>query len=467
MEEIKLDLEHDPIDGKFTLDVSASFSEAKLTVTSPFFGGKAITVDEILRELTERSVIYGVNKDLIKEIVDKELYSIPHKISSWLAPINGIDGTITFLFEKKAQIIPKEDANGFVNYKDLGLIRNTKAGTIIADITLPTDGTPGIDIRNIPVAQKKGVPANTTHGENIGISGDGTQMLALTDGNLNFLAGKFAIETVFSMRGDVDAGTGNLDFIGDIIVRGEVHEGFKVSSQKSITLYENVTGAVIEAGGNVIIKKGCINTKIVSHGDVTIDFVENSNITCDGDLKAGAFITSTVYCGGALEATGRQGLIMGGKYTCLRNLTANSIGSKSYMATIITVGDNAIMLGEKADCEKNLSDLDLQIFRATQVIDFLTLKKKELGSIPPERVEMLNAAIKQKLTNQFEKVKVEARIKEILKYLENKQNLSIICKKELYPGTKITINDFVLQVKDKYQYCKIYLGEEGIVTETL
>lgn len=80
---------------------------------------------------------------------------------------------------------------------------------------------------------------------------------------------------------------------------------------------------------------------------------------------------------------------------------------------------------------------------------------------------MLNAAIKQKLINQAEKSKLQARIKEIEKYLENKQNLSVTCKKELYPGTKIIINDLVFQANATYQYCKIYLGEEGIQVETL
>jgi hypothetical protein len=35
----------------------------------------------------------------------------------------------------------------------------------------------------------------------------------------------------------------------------------------------NVNGATIEAVGNVEIKKGCINSTVVSQGDVTIGFV--------------------------------------------------------------------------------------------------------------------------------------------------------------------------------------------------
>ncbi|HOV41348.1 MAG TPA: FapA family protein [Oscillospiraceae bacterium] len=461
------DLEHDPIDGKFELNVNASFSEATLIVHPPYFGGKPVTEEQILTALAEKGVVYGIDTDEIKTILSEERYGSPFRIAKWLPPKDGIDGTITYHFEHQVEHKPKEDARGFVDYRDLGYIRNIKAGTVIATITPPTDGEPGIDLRGHTVNQRKGKPANAAHGENIGLSGDGSQLIALADGNLKSVGGKFAIETVFNLRGNVDASIGNLDFIGDIIIRGEVLEGFKITSQKSVTVYENVMGATIEAGGNVTIKKGCINSRVVSHGNVTIDFVENSNITCDGDLKADAFVTSTVYCGGELTAQGRMGTLMGGRYTCLKNLTANTIGTKSYLPTNIIVGDNAIMLEEKSEALKRLSELENQILRCSQVVDFLTQKKKQLGKIPPEREDMLNAAIKQKLINQAEKAKLQARIKEIEKYLENKQNLSVTCKKELYPGTKIIINDLVFQANATYQYCKIYLGEEGIQVETL
>ena len=465
--ETKEELKHDPINGTFEISVDNNFLEATLIITPPYFEGKPVTEEMIQKELTSRGIVFGVDNTLIKKIIRENLVNTRHIIAKGIHPQDGINGTITYLFEKKVENIPKEDEKGFVNYRDLGLIRNIKAGTHIAKLTFPTDGVPGTDIRNAVIPQKKGISADAPIGENVGFTGDGSVMIALVDGNLKYAGNKFAVETVFNMKGNVDSSTGNLEFIGDIIIRGEVLNGFKVTAQKSITIYENATGATIEAGGDIVIKKGCINTKVVSHGNVTIDFVENSNIACDGDLKGDAFLTSTVYCGGELTASGKRGYLMGGKYTCLKNLTANSIGTKSYMATVVTVGDNAIMLEEKAECERKIKDIDNQILRCTQAVDFLTQKKKEFGALPPEKVEILNNAIKQKLINQVEKSKVEARIADIIKYLENKQNLSITCRKELYPGTRITINDFVLQVKDIYQYCRIYLDDDGIKTETL
>ena len=461
------DLEHDPIDGNYVIDVADNLSEAVLTVNPAYFGGKAVEEETVLKELARLGVVYNVDTSLIHQIFQNGLFKSPYRIASHLPPEDGENGTVTFHFAQKVENLPKEDEKGFVNYKDLGYIRNIRAGTVIATITPPTEGTPGINIKNGVLPQKKGIPAKVTYGENIGLSGDGAQVLALSDGNLKFTGGRFAIEKTFILQGDVDLSIGNLDFIGDIVIRGGVSEGFKIVSQKSVTVSENVLNATIEAGGDVVIRKGCINSRVISHGNVTADFVENSEITCDGNLKADAFVMSTVYCGGELTAAGRIGQLMGGKYTCLKNLTVNSIGSRSYQQTFITVGDNAVMTEEREECRKRLTKLEHEIVHYTQIVDFLTHKKKELGTLPEERIELLNNALKQKLVSQMEKKKIIDRIGEIDLYLQNKQNLSITCKKELFPGTRITINDFVYQVNDKYQYCKIYLGNDGIKFEAL
>lgn len=461
------ELEHDPIDGTFEVAVDAGFMQASLTVKPPYFGGKAVEEKDILRELSMREIVYGVDQDSIRSILERKLFNIPYIIAAGIRPINGTDGTVTYLFEKVVENKPKEDEHGFVNYKDLGLIRNITAGTVIADITLPTEGSQGINIKNQIIRQRPGAPAFVPQGMNVGISEDGLKLIALADGNLKYTGSQFAIDTVFDMKGDVDISTGNLDFIGDIIIRGEVMEGFKLSSQKNITIYGNVTGATIEANGDVTIKKGCINSKITSHGSVSVDFVESSNIACDGDLKADAFIFSDVYCGGELTASGKRGALMGGKYTCLKNLSAQTIGTKSYTATIVTVGDNAVMVEERSEKAAQKENIETQILRCTQAIDFLTAKKQEMGELPPEKEEQLDMFVKVKIQSEAEKSKLEKRIAEITEYLEHRENLSITCKKELYPGVKITINDFVMQVNDVYQYCRIYLDSDGIKVDTL
>lgn len=458
---------HDPIDGCYELVINADLSEASVTVTEPFFDGKPASEDAFRRELEAKGIVGGIDDNAIQMAFTPAGYGMKHRIAYWTPPIPGEDGSVTYHYETQTALRPKEDENGFVDYHDLGLIRNIKRGAVIATIKLPTDGTPGVNIKGHSVSQQLGKPAKVSHGDNVGVSADGTQLLALADGNLVCSGNsKFAIETIVNLSGNVDVSTGNLDFIGDINIRGDVAEGFKVSSKKNIVISGSAVGAVLEAGGDIAVKQGCVNTQITAHGNVTLTFVETSNVRCDGNLKGDVFTNCDLYCGGEMTMAGSKGFLRGGRTVCLGNLTANVIGAESYAKTTITVGDNAVMLEEKKDIEKKIVDMELQLVRLTQAIEFLTAKKKA-GGLTQDREEMLSLSIKTKLITQREKADLGHRIKEIEAYLSNKQNLCIMVKKVLYPGVKITINDAMTTVHETYQYCRVHTGDDGIHIDPL
>ena len=67
---------------------------------------------------------------------------------------------------------------------------------------------------------------------------------------------------------------GNIDFIGDVVIKGMVNDGFKVKSGKSITVMGNVYAATLEARQNIIIKQGAINSQLEAGGDVRVGFAK-------------------------------------------------------------------------------------------------------------------------------------------------------------------------------------------------
>lgn len=433
----------------------------------PQNGGKPVSEDEFRRELGLKGIRFGLDENLIHRIFLQNLAEVRHRIAQWKPAEDGVDGTIKYLFDINRELKPKEDDKGFVDYRDLGLVHNIEAGQPIAYITLPTDGQPGTDVMGRTVNQKKGVPVKVSMGENVGLSGDGTVMMAMASGNLKNNGGKFVVETVINIRGDVDLTTGNIDFIGDVNIHGEVMEGFIITAKGNIGINGNCTGATLHSERNVTIKKGCLNSTIVAKGDVKVDFVESSNIRCEGNLTGDIFLTSEVYCGGELLAQGTKGRLMGGKYTSLGNIQAGSIGSKNYAATSVTIGGNAVMMEEKAECQKKIAECDMLITRYTQAIDFLNQKKHSGVHIGEDKEELLNGAVKSRIVMKKDRSGLEKRVNEIDEYLKNRQNLTITCKRHLYPGVKITLNDMVMNVNSVYQYCKVYMGDEGIKIDLL
>lgn len=96
---------------------------------------------------------------------------------------------------------------------------------------------------------------------------------------LVYTNGSFCIEESLLIRGDVDVSSGNIDFIGDIMVKGNVMEGFSVTSKKNVTIFGTVTNGTVTADGDITIKLGSINSKLRSEkGSIKLDFCQNSSV---------------------------------------------------------------------------------------------------------------------------------------------------------------------------------------------
>lgn len=450
-----------PVHSKAEVSVDANYTVAFITISEPLNGGLDITYDKCLDALTEHQIRYGIHEDDIKSAIENKLYNENICAARWLAPIDGTDGSINYLYPCTSALAPTENKDGSVNLRDLGLIRNTKANTVIANITLPTEGTPGIDIRNVPVPQIKGSPAVFAIGTNTAVDESGTRLVTLIDGNLRWVENKFIVDETVIIGNDVDASVGNINFIGDIMIKGGVLEGYEITSQKNIVVNGNVNGAKLNASGSVTIRSGGINADITAGGDVKLGFCENSTIKCEGNLESQSFIGCDVFCRGKLTASGK-GIIAGGKYTCLNNIEAGTIGSSSYVKTQLTLGNNAVLAEEKNAAEKKIAELEDNVVKLNQIVDILKDQLKKNGQLSPEREQMKVSSLRASLTTQAEIKKIKKRILDIEIELQNNQDMSLSCRRELLPGTSIRINSFTMQVNDTYNHCKAAIDHDGI-----
>lgn len=447
-----------------TVTTTAGNKEAYMYIYPPENGGKDFGIDDVKNALAHYGIVYGVNNDVIESIVFDQRYAQKILIAEAKPPVDGENGTISYRYEQKVVGTPMENERGFVDYKDLGLIRTVHEGDIIANITMPTDGVPGTDVTGAPIKPFPGKKASYTVGPNTKLTEDGLQIVAAADGNIVFRNGAFTIDTVVTVNGDVDPSVGNIDFIGDVVIRGNVFEGYKVSSGGNITVSGEVNGAIIEAGGNVLIKKGCINSNVTAHGSFSALFCEHVKLKCDGNVSAMNYVVCDIYCGGKLDTRGSNGGIIGGRCVILDSIEIANIGSKSNPPTEITLGDNAMLAEEKQGLLVKISQMQKTLDDITLVVNFLNEKKKELRRLPEDKEEILGNAARQKIMLNIEIGNANKRIKEIDLSLEVKQRLTISCKGCIYPNVKITINDASFKVENEYVHSVVGLSEDGQIT---
>lgn len=452
------------VDCSYDVTVSPGNKEAFVFVKPPSGTGKHVTEEGIKEALKVNNVVFGYRDDMIKMIVNERKYSQKLCVAVAQLPVDGVSGSITYKYAKTVEAAPTENEKGFVDYKDLGLIRIIRAGDVIADITLPTEGEPGIDVRGGKIQQYPGKKAQFSVGTNTKITDDGLHIVAAVDGQLVFKSNAFSVDTTVTINGDVDASIGNINFIGDVIIKGNICEGFKVSSNSNITVSGEVNGATLEAGGNITIKQGCIYSKITCHGNVSALFCERSSINCDGDISAQNYVICDIYCAGELITKASNGSIIGGKYVVLNSLEASNIGSKTYTPTDITLGDNAILADEKTQLEMKIAATQKKIDDLTMIVNFLNEKKKELHKLPEEKEEMLATAVRQRVISNVEIKNSQKRIEEINVYLGTKQQLWVKCKGYIYPGTRVTINDNVFKADMEYAHSMVSIGADGEIS---
>lgn len=434
-----------PINSVVEISIDPNKTTAFVTFSKPENGGMDVTVDKIMDMLEANFISYGIQHDNIEKAVAQKRYNENICAAKWTPPVDGIDGVIQYYFNKDKHIAPIEDEQGNVDYKNLGLINNIVAGTPIAEISMPTEGEPGTDITGAAVPQKHGVPAKYNVGAGTQLMNNDTQIVAAISGNLIFKNGAFVVEEKIVINGDVDVSSGNIDFIGDVTIKGGVFEGFRVASKRSITIMGLVAKAEIVAEGDITIKVGAVNSKIISKKNVKIGFCENTNITAEGNVESSSFVGGEVFAAEKIIASSGKGVLVGGKYTALNGMEANVIGSENYTKTIITLGNNAVLSEEREKLEKENVSLEEQVDQLGKILITLHEYTKK-GKLSPERERMQTDARRSRIRLQNQVRANNRRVAEIDELLQLTQNLSVTVKRILYPGVILRINSSVLKV---------------------
>ncbi|MDR0943221.1 MAG: FapA family protein [Ruminococcus sp.] len=432
------------IDGYVKVELGEKSTTAMVAMVAPVGGGKHVTVDMIKAALADKGVCYGIHSTKIDDIVDQKLYDRFFTVAEYTPATPGKDGFIEYKFEKYTDNLPVEDEMGYVDYRELGRIRSITAGTTIAEITPPTDGTPGKDVLGREINPAPGKKAKFAVGVGTVLSLDGLTLSAASDGHLVFEKSSFVVHRSLNIKADIDFNTGNISFISDISVQGNVGEGFRVvSTGGNVTINGGVfSGAHIEATGDVILKQVTNHATVRAGGNITAGFCEYCDMRTEGDITASTLMMCEVYCGGTLVTKGsKNGGIIGGRYTVLTSINCqNNIGSPNYPITTISLGDNSILESEKERLEEKIALLERELSEIAMLVDYLNGKKKRELRLLPEHEERLGTSVKKRILINREMMVTKKRVDELTEILENNQVLRIDVSGTLYAKTRININ---------------------------
>ncbi|MCL2056971.1 MAG: FapA family protein, partial [Oscillospiraceae bacterium] len=274
---------------------------------------------------------------------------------------------------------------------------------------------------------------------------------------------------ILTLRG-VDNSTGNIRFMGDVVVRGDVASGFTVKSEGSITIKGSVEGSTLEAGDAISVSAGIFGTEkssVQAGGDIKCAFIQNSKVISSGNIYADSILFSDVRCGGSLILSGKNGVLAGGRARVAGGVEAKTIGSRGYAATEISIMPDA---NEKPPEIIKLEELIKELQEEEEeIIEMLAGKNSATGAPKAGAVntgELIAATqrcgecIKQRGLAEKHLKKLYSRHETALR-----EKCAVHCGEAIYPNTKIRIRGKTLIIDDELPSCIVRLADDGIGIE--
>jgi len=460
---------HSYNDSVVRTEISEGEMQAFMQVTPPGEGGSDVSYDTFINIYKMNKIVHGVKEDIVKEFVDKPVYSERILIAEGTKPKDGNDAYIEYYFETdQSKVRLKEGSNGKIDFKELNIIQNVTENQPLAKKIPPEQGVPGETVTGKWLSATNGKDINLPVGNNVHVNDAGDTIVSDMNGQALVIGGLVNVEPVYTVNGDVNLKTGNIIFLGTVIVQGNVEDGFSIKASGNIEIHGTVARAELDAEGDIIINQG-VNGKggghIFAGKSLWARFIENANVKVGNMVfVSDGIINSYVDAFNRIICQGKRASIMGGRLRAGEEINAKVLGNPtSGTETICEVGFDPKskeeldrLHGAKIELEKQMEELNRSIMSLINI-------KKQRKSLPDDKEASLQEMMDSRNVLTAELEANEDSTQEIQAFLNSlKTRGRVSASAKVYPGVKVVIRDTVDDVRTEYKAATFIL-ENGLI----
>ena len=454
-----------------TLGVKISQDEmlAYVNISAPQLGGRHLTMNEVLQMLKNFGVVFGYQNDSLKIMLEEEKYNQQIVAAKGRFPKDGADSIIDYKVKIDKKINYKQDDQGRIDFFSKGLIENVVQGQLLAEKIPHQKGIPGRSVTGKITPAKDGKAKALHQGRGTILSEDKQFLTAEKNGKVVYIGGRIYVEEVFTVSNDVGLDSGNISFIGSIVIYGSVLDNMEIKAAGTIKIGGSVQKAQIEAENNIIIRggiQGKDEARIESTaGSVFAKFMQNTTVNAEKDIIVSeAIMHSCVQAVNKVLCKGRRAQIIGGEVLAGLEVRAKQLGAQASTPTNIVVGVNPKIVKQQRTIkvlEKNTLE---KLKKVKQNIKTIKEQKRLIGKgLSEEKEETLVRMldIREKLELQLQDIVKEK--KQLNKYISQDKYVGAIhVEKTLYPGVSIEISGAHFITKDQYTHVSL-INERGYI----
>jgi uncharacterized protein (DUF342 family) len=417
-----------------------------------------------------KGIIHGLEVGLLGQIGVNPLAYCKEQtlIARGSAPAPGKDGYVKLVYDmKKENNQPTELDDGTVDFKEVLKLKNVKRGQMIAERFAPALGSTGMTVTGEMIPPKLGKTTRFKVGKNVVVNDEETAMYSAIDGMITLTdKEKINVFPVYEVNGDVDYSIGNIDFVGTVVIRGNVLSGFRVRASGDIRIIGGVEGAEIESEASIEITGGILagNKGFVKAGrNVRCTFIQDGNVIAGEDvLVSQSIMHSHVRAGQSVVCSGSKGLVVGGLIQAGELVQARTIGNTMSTATTIEAGVKPELRSELVELRARLKETAANLDKAEKALVILD-QLAAAGQLTPDRLAMRIKLTATKRQSIVERDELKSRLLEIERTLEDSDTSKVVVNGTIYGGTKIVIGRYTKFIKDSAQRIIFRYSEGDIV----
>ncbi|MBN2040968.1 MAG: FapA family protein [Spirochaetes bacterium] len=457
-------------DSTMSVEITDDEMKAFVKIIKPRYSGRHFEVEDVIEALKSAGVVAGINEERISSYLENMDYSSVLVGAEGIKPKHGKDAFIDYKVRTdRTRTVFEEDEKGQVDFKDLDLLENVVVGQLLAVKVPAEEGQPGRTVTNRILPAKSGKDTVLRYGKGTILSENGLELTAEINGQVVFQHSKISVEPVHVVKGDVSLETGNIVFLGSVLITGNVQDNFVVKAAGNIEVRGSVQKAFLEAEGNIIVRQGIIGreeAKIESTGgSVFAKFIQSAHVMVEKDvIVPEGILHSFIDAGERILCTGRRAKIVGGVIRAGEEVNSKFLGSDTFTKTDVNVGINPKVLQQISDMKSILNESKTELEKTNLNLNTLKAQKASSGGkLPPDKEELYNnyLAQKQKLSSRMNEISIELEeLKAYMNILEQKGKVCV--EQSVFPGVDIHIRDERFSVKDQYTNIKFTLENEGI-----
>jgi len=459
-------------DAVVSCEVVEGDMKAMIVVMPPGPGGCDLSREVILGSLRQNRVVYGVRDDYIEDFVDHPRYKAQVLVAEGDKPANGKDASVQLFFEMdQAKIKLKEGASGRVNFKELNLIKNVVANQPLGKKIPAQAGQNGRTVTGKLLPAKNGRDVPVQLGKNVHMDEKTLTIISDINGQVMMTNGRVSVEEIYTVNGDVNLRTGNIVFLGTVLIKGNVDDGFSVKASGNIEVAGSVGKADLEAEGDIVVHQGIAaktGGRVRAGRSVWARFIENARVEAgEYVVVSDGIINSSVDSNKKIICQGKRAAIVGGHLRAAEEINAKALGSAvSGTETVLEVGFDPKSKEKQEALQAQADHLRKQIDEIDKNLITLQNLKRQKKALPEDKEAFFQeqTRLREDLQREFDEISRE--IESIHSYLSTlKLKGKVSASGKVYPGVKIGIRDQDYVVKNEQKTITCYL-ENGLIRST-